>query len=128
MNTPNTLLDEIRPFAPENIESKNLILLSFSILLFVLILYEKNLELSKKCCIFVVSNRKNRVMTKEEILNNVRNLTTTTARNSMGCSENWYNWFYALRETFGIEKLEKMSEEELNDLLKLAEVLADAFY
>jgi len=75
-----------------------------------------------------VSNGKNKVMTKEEILNKVKNITTTTERNSMGCSENWYNWFYALRETFGIEKLEKMSEEELNDLLKLAEVLADAFY
>ena len=30
-------------------------------------------------------------MTKEEIINGIKNVTLTTARNSMGCSENWYN-------------------------------------
>lgn len=67
-------------------------------------------------------------MTKEEIIEKVKNITLTNAQNSMGCSENWYNCFFAISETFGIDELKKMSEKELNNLLKLAEVLAEAFY
>lgn len=46
----------------------------------------------------------------------------------MGCSENWYNPYYALRETFGMDYLESLSEKELNDLVRLANSLSEAFY
>ena len=67
-------------------------------------------------------------MTKEEIINNIKNVGTTTARNSMGCSENWYNVYYAIKMTFSIEEIENMSEKELNNLVKLGDSIADGLY
>jgi hypothetical protein len=69
-----------------------------------------------------------RTMTKEEIINGIKNVGTTTARNSMGCSENWYNYFYAIKMTFTMEEIESMSEKELNNLVKLADNIADGLY
>lgn len=67
-------------------------------------------------------------MTKEEIINNIKNVNTTTARNSMGCSENWYNSFYSIKMTFTMEEIESMSEKELNNLVKLADNIAEGLY
>lgn len=67
-------------------------------------------------------------MSKEEILSNINSVEETKAHNIMGCSENWYNPYYALKHTFTTEELEAMSEQELNDLLKIADVLSEAFY
>lgn len=53
---------------------------------------------------------------------------TTKARNLMGCSENWYDPYYAIGQTFFKEQLEEMSEQELNNLVTLAETMSDAFY
>ena len=67
-------------------------------------------------------------MTKEEILNNIQNVQTTTAMNSMGCSENWYNPYYAIKQTFDMSDIEKMSEQELNNLVKLGDKIAEYLY
>ena len=69
-----------------------------------------------------------RVMTKEEIINRIKNVGTTTARNSMGCSENWYNSFYSIKMTFTMEEIEAMTEKELNNLMKLADNIAEGLY
>ena len=79
------------------------------------------------CCIFVV-RKEIRVMTKEEIISNIKNVGTTTARNSMGCSENWYNAYYAIKMTFSMEEIEEMSEKELNNLLKLGDAISEGLY
>lgn len=67
-------------------------------------------------------------MTKEEIINAIKNVGTTTARNSMGCSENWYNVYYAIKMTFTMEEIEAMSEKELNDLVKLGDAISEGLY
>lgn len=67
-------------------------------------------------------------MTKEEIINRIKNIEITTARNSMGCSENWYNSIYAISVTFSMEEIEAMSENELNNLMRLANAIADGLY
>ena len=67
-------------------------------------------------------------MTKEKIIENIKNVKVTTARNSMGCSENWYNSFWAISQTFTMEEIEAMTEKELNDLVKLANNIADGLY
>ena len=67
-------------------------------------------------------------MTKEEIINGIKNLKLTTARNSMGCSENWYNSYYAIKMTFSMEEIENMSEKELNNLVKLGNAISDGLY
>lgn len=67
-------------------------------------------------------------MTKQEILKGIENANRSKERNSMGCNESWYNPFFALKETFGAERLSTMSEKELNDLMELADAMSDAFY
>ena len=44
---------------------------------------------------------------KEKLLEYINNPVTTTMRNRMGCDENWYNPYYAIKETFSKEKIEK---------------------
>ena len=48
--------------------------------------------------------------------------------NSMGCSENWYNAYYAICKTFSEEELLNMEENEIDDLIKLADRVGNAFY
>lgn len=70
-------------------------------------------------------------MSKEEILENIKNVQSTNAMNLMGCNESWYNAYYAyyaIKKTFSMDEIEQMSEKELNDLVRLAEALGDAFY
>lgn len=67
-------------------------------------------------------------MTKTEIINAIKNVGTTTARNSMGCSENWYNPYYAIKMTFSMEEIENMSEGELNNLVKLGDAISEGLY
>ena len=67
-------------------------------------------------------------MTKEEIIKEIKNVKAIQGHNIMGCSENWYNPYYAIRETFTMEELEAMSENELNNLVKLGETLSEALY
>jgi hypothetical protein len=67
-------------------------------------------------------------MTKDDILKLVREYTPTTARNSMGCFENWYSPYYAMKMAFGMEALEEMGEAELNNLVRLAETIGDGLY
>lgn len=67
-------------------------------------------------------------MNKDEILMNIATVETTKAQNIMGCSENWYNPYYAIGHTFTDEELYKMSEEELNDLVKLADKISEYLY
>ena len=67
-------------------------------------------------------------MNKEEILQKIKEAKPTAGRNSMGVSESWYNSYFATGQTFTEEELATMSETELNNLIKLADRLSDAFY
>ena len=65
---------------------------------------------------------------KEKLLEYIDNPVLTGARNSMGCSENWYDSYYAMKETFTKEEIENMSDGEINNLIKLAENIMEALY
>jgi hypothetical protein len=84
-------------------------------------------------------------MSKEEILQEIKNCFNTEkikkSRNYMGVSESFYNSYYLVGRCFidgsenrdaviDIEKsdLFKMSDDELNNLIKLAEFASEAFY
>jgi len=67
-------------------------------------------------------------MTKEEILNAIATVEDICARNRMGCSENWYNVYYALKHTFTSDELKAMTEEELNHLVRLGDAIAEGLY
>lgn len=65
---------------------------------------------------------------KERLLEYLQAPTTTNARNSMGCSENWYDPFFAMKETFSKTEIEAMSNDEICRLLRLAQNIADGLY
>lgn len=52
----------------------------------------------------------------------------TSARNRMGCSENWYNSYYAIAQTFDDETIEQMPDIELQHLVELGDRIAEALY
>lgn len=49
-------------------------------------------------------------------------------RNRMGCNESWYDSYYAIKETFSIEEIESMSENEVDNLVRLGENISEALY
>ena len=64
---------------------------------------------------------------KKKILKEVKDVTETKGRNSMGVAS-YYNPFYLINECFKYKELEKLNKEELNNLYKLAEFSGDVFY
>ena len=67
-------------------------------------------------------------MNRNEIINEIINCKPTPGHNIMGASESWYNPYYAIQQTFTEDEIKKMSENELNNLITLANKLAEAFY
>ena len=65
---------------------------------------------------------------KQKLLEYIDMPVETTARNSMGCSENWYNSYYAMKETFTREKIESMTDTEIENLIKLADNIGEGLY
>lgn len=65
---------------------------------------------------------------KQKLLEYIDMPVETTARNSMGCSENWYNSYYAMKETFTREEIESMTDTEIENLIKLADNIAEGLY
>ena len=52
----------------------------------------------------------------------------SNVRNRMGCLESWYNSYFAMKQTFTYEEIYNMSENEIANLLKLAENIQEALY
>ena len=46
----------------------------------------------------------------------------------MGCDENWYNSYYAIKETFPIDEIKSMSDKEVENLVKLGDSMSEALY
>lgn len=67
-------------------------------------------------------------MDKATLINHIKNYASCGGRNSMGCSEDWYIFAYAMKETFTIEEIAAMSEHEIQLLAKLHNSVADGLY
>ena len=71
-------------------------------------------------------------MNKEEILAEIDKAASkdefSSGRNSMGASENYYDCYFSIGKCFSASELQAMSLQELNNLIKLAELLSEAFY
>lgn len=65
---------------------------------------------------------------KEKLIEYINKPALTDARNRMGCSENWYNAYYAIKETFSIDEIQSMNDKEINNLVKLADEVGMALY
>lgn len=65
---------------------------------------------------------------KQELLEYMLCPTITTTRNVMGCSENWYDPYYAINQTFTIDEVRQMSEDEIHRLLRLANNISEGLY
>lgn len=67
-------------------------------------------------------------MKAENLIEAINNFTPSNRRNSMGCSEDWYDFLYAMKETFRIEEIEQMSEHEIDLLYRLHDATTDGLY
>lgn len=67
-------------------------------------------------------------ITKEELIKKIKEYESTNRQNRMGCSENWYSYVYAIKQTFTIEEIIQMSEEEIQHLIKLAQNIQDGLW
>lgn len=67
-------------------------------------------------------------MTKEELLKKIEDYEETKNLNRMGCSENWYDPVYAIKRTFTLDEIKKMSEKEINNLIKLANNISEGLW
>lgn len=65
---------------------------------------------------------------REEIIKRIYSVESSNKKNRLGCSENWYNPLYSLKETFRKEELEFMNEKELENLLRLAYNISEGLY
>lgn len=65
---------------------------------------------------------------KEKLMEYINNPTTVSARNSMGCDENWYNPYFSINKTFTYEEIENMTDKEVLNLVKLADAISEALY
>ena len=67
-------------------------------------------------------------LSKDEILKQCHDAVPTEARNRMGCDESWYNPFFAISNVFTDKQLNDMGEQELNNLVMLADAICSALY
>lgn len=67
-------------------------------------------------------------MERQNLMAYINNPVTTGARNSMGCSENWYNPYYAIMHTFSVEEIENMTDREIENLVRLSDEIGMALY
>ena len=65
---------------------------------------------------------------KKNLIEYINNPVTTDARNSMGCFENWYNPYYAIKQTFSLNEIQNMTDKEVERLVRLADEIGMALY
>ena len=65
---------------------------------------------------------------KQKLLRYIDKPVETTARNSMGCYENWYDSYYAMKETFTRKEIKSMTDTEIENLIRLADNIAEGLY
>ena len=65
---------------------------------------------------------------KEKLLEYIKKPKIIYEQNRMGCSENWYNSYFAMMATFTKEEIQSMSNKEIENLLKLADNIAEGLY
>lgn len=78
-------------------------------------LYTKYYSLQENC--------KERLLLRYEL-----NISSNNNRNSMGCLESWYNFEYAMMQTFSKEEIEKMSDTEFAHLNRLVTNIQEGLY
>lgn len=72
---------------------------------------------------FLPANCKERLLLIYEL-----NIPSNNNRNRMGCSESWYDFEYAMEQTFSKEEIEKMSDTEFVHLNRLAINIQEGLY
>ena len=85
-------------------------------------------ELSCRTSIAIFNVSIKQTEEKTKLLEYIKEPKLVAGRNRMGCDENWYNPYYAIKESFSFEEIEKMSEREIKNLVKLAGNIGEALY
>lgn len=65
---------------------------------------------------------------KNNLINYINNPFFASGKNLMGCDENWNNPYFAIKQTFSIDEIESMTENEIYNLIRLAVNISDGLY
>lgn len=67
---------------------------------------------------------------KEKLIEYIENfdLSKNTSRNSMGCSELWYDSYFCVMQSFTLDEIKSFNELEIEHLLKVAETVSEGLY
>ena len=65
---------------------------------------------------------------KEELIKEIKEYKNNNGRNIMGCSENWYDYIFAIKQTFTLNEIEKMTQKEIDNLIKLASNIQEGLF
>ena len=65
---------------------------------------------------------------KQDVLAYYDKPAADKGHNRMGCSENWYDAYYAVTQTFARDEVEAMTDSEVYNLIKLGGNIAGALY
>jgi hypothetical protein len=70
--------------------------------------------------------------TKEKLMEYITqttdNIPYPSGQNLMGCSESWYDSFYAIKRTFTIDEIKQMTDHEVENLVRLGDSISEALY
>lgn len=85
-------------------------------------------ELSHRTSIAIFDLYIKPVEEKFKLLEYINAPKLVNAKNRMGCDENWYDPYYAIKESFSVEEIKAMSEREIKNLVKLAGNIGEGLY
>ena len=74
----------------------------------------------------VITVRRSHRTTLEHYYNNA--YQSSGARNRMGCSEDWYDPYYAITKTLHWNEVDNMNDEQLESLVKVVCAVQEALY
>ena len=70
----------------------------------------------------------NTTQQKQKLLEYTIPKNESSNKNLMGCNENWYDPFYAIRQTFSEKEIQIMTEIEVENLIRLANSISEGLY
>ena len=67
-------------------------------------------------------------MKASEVIEGIEKYKETKNKNSMLCPENWYNFYYAMKETFTLDEIKNMTDRECSLLERLANSIQEGLF
>lgn len=75
-----------------------------------------------------ICNSEKGMSKKNNLIDYINNPFFASGKNFIDYDEDWYNPYFAITQTFSIDEIESMTENEINNLIRLAVNISDGLY